>query len=128
MRILKGIYFHVYNAYYKDGNYANDIPHLTAFGIVGCSLSLFLAVGASLIYYSLNESRLSLEFIVVVLTIGLILLFFQFLFQKKYEKIYEEIKGSELDSLSFKILAWLIIVTGFVMVGLYAYLFNQPLR
>lgn len=116
----------MYNAYYKDGNYTSDIPHLTAFGIVGCSLSLLLVVGVSLLNYTLNGSRLSFEFIVAVLVVGLMLFFFLFLFKRKYEKIYEDLKGSGLDSLPFKILSWLIVVAGFAMVGLYAYLFNQP--
>ena len=126
MKFLNSIYFHVYNAYYKDGNYTSDIPHLTAFGIVGCSFSLLLAVIVSLLNYSLNESRLSFELIIGVLVLGLILFIFLFLFQKKYEKIYEDIKGSELDSLPIKVLSWLIVATGFATVGLYAYLFNQP--
>ena len=127
MKFLNSIYFHVYNAYYKDGNYTNDIPHLTAYGIVGCSLSLLLTVIVLLINYLINSAdRISFNITIVISLLGLIVCFFLFLFKKRYKKVYVEIKGSKFDNFIFKLLAWLIVAIGFVSVVLYSYLLNQP--
>ncbi|NQZ77537.1 MAG: hypothetical protein HRT61_15765 [Ekhidna sp.] len=124
MRFLDTIYFHIYNVYYKDGNYNNDIPHLTAFGLVGSSFSLILAAVVSLSNYLLGRQRLSFEFAVFIIVLGLIFFFFKFLYGSRYEKIYNEIRKSKVDNIWFKILSWLLVLAGFGCVGLYSYVFN----
>ncbi|WP_223032942.1 hypothetical protein [Hanstruepera marina] len=124
MKILNILFFHVYNAYYKDGNYSNDIPHLTAYGIVACSLSM-LFTSILLFTFALLDVKLA-KISVIILFVGfLLLLFYYFFYEKKYATIYNLIKDSKWDNFRFKIASWLIVILGFVSVVVYSYLFNR---
>lgn len=125
MKLIKAIFFHVYNFYYKDSSYTNDIPHLTAFGIVGCSLSCVLAAGVASINHLLNASRLSKPAVFIVYVLGLLISFLLFYANRRYDKIYEEIKDSKYDTITYKILSWVIVILGFSLIGIYSYLFNR---
>ena len=126
MKFLKSIFFHIYNTYYKDGDYTNDIPHFTAFGWVGTSMGAWLAVMMALVNYLLTKSRPSFELVVLVMVGSLALLYPLLLYQRRYARIYEQIKGSNMDTPSMKVVAWVIVVGGFLSISLYAYIFNQP--
>jgi hypothetical protein len=45
-----------------------------------------------------------------------------------FEKIYWEFKGSEFDQVSYRILSWLVVITGFAAVGLYGYFLVSPVK
>lgn len=124
MGIIDILYFHVYNAYYQDGNYSNDIPHLTAYGIVGCSLSFALA-SILLTIAGLASNNLPSWIFFVFIILGLLLSYFLFLHKKRYQMIYERIKNSKYDHLFFKILSWFIIICGFAQFVLYVFFFNR---
>lgn len=125
MKFLHVIYFHVYNSYYQDGNYKNDIPHLTAFGIVGVSLS-FLVVGiGNVIKFALTEHKLSTQEYLWLMLSSLSLFYLVFLNRGKYNVIYKELKGSDWDRSAIKILAWVIIVVGIVSFAASAFAFKN---
>ncbi|MFD3003659.1 hypothetical protein ACFS7Z_25100 [Pontibacter toksunensis] len=126
MKALNALFYHVYNSYYKDGNYTNDIPHLTAFGLLGSSLTMFCLAVFALFNSMFNNSRLSVGICLAIVIAGLLFFSFQFLYDSRYNRIYNEIKGSKLDNMFMKIVAWGVVVMGFVSVGLYSYIFNQP--
>jgi hypothetical protein len=126
MRIIRLIYFHIYNSYYKDGNYTNDIPHLTAFGIVGCSVSIISLSAIFTVYQLIFDKRLTTVMVVVPFVMLLACLFYLLMYDSKYKAIYSEFKGSESDTVTIKILSWSVLVIAFVLIGLYAYIFNQP--
>jgi hypothetical protein len=123
--ILKVIFFHIYNVYYKDGNYKNDIPYLTAFGIVACSLSIIIVVSVLLLLKGTLETTLSKESIILLTVVCLSIFSYIFLIRSRYKSIYQEIKGSKWDNVGFKALSWVIVVAGFAFAGLFAYIFNQ---
>lgn len=123
--ILKVLFFHVYNAYYKDGSYKNDIPHLTAFCIVGCSLSIMIVVTVLIFLKSTSNTTLSKELIIFLTFACLSVFGYIFLVGSKYKSIYQEVKGSKWDSIGFKILSWFIVIVGFAFAGLFAYMFNR---
>ncbi|WP_017733498.1 hypothetical protein [Nafulsella turpanensis] len=111
---LKVVYFHIYNSYYKDGNYSNDIPHLTAFGIVGCSLGFMLTTLAASVVKFLDGEKLATTGIYPIMIVGLTITFFMFMYKSKYRKVYYDIKGSAYDRLPFKIAAWITVLAGFI--------------
>jgi heme/copper-type cytochrome/quinol oxidase subunit 2 len=125
MKFFRILYFHIYNTYYKDGNYSNDIPHLTAFGLVGCSLSLLATTGIVFMNYQLTGQRMNTELTIGIVTIGVLIILFGTLYQRKYESIYEEIKGTTWDNTLTKAFSWLVTIIGFLTVGVYAYIFNR---
>lgn len=125
MKFLTVIYFHVYNSYYKDGNYKNDIPHLTAFGIVGVSLSLLLVGIGNIIKFVLTEHKLSTQGYLWLMLSSLLLFYFAFLNKGKYNDIYKELKSSEWDKTTIKILAWVIVIIGFVSFAASAFAFKN---
>jgi len=126
MKIVKLIYFHIYNSYYKDGNYTNDIPHLTAFGIVGCSVSIILLSAIFSVYQLIFDRRLTTVMVVVPFVISLAYLFYSLMYDAKYKAIYSEFKDSKWDTVVIRILSWSVLVIAFVLIGSYAYIFNQP--
>ena len=123
--IFKIIFFHIYNRYYNDGDYKNDIPHLTAFGIVGTSVSIMFVVILMLLMKVFAKPMMQ-TWQLVLLT-SAILGFFanMFLARTKYRSIYEEIKGSKWDTVFVKILSWIVIAIGFASAGFFAYIFNR---
>ena len=124
--IFRVLFFHIYNAYYKNGNYKNDIPHLTAFGIVGTSLSIMIVVTVLFVLKTAAETELP-KLLIILLTIVCLAFFgFLFLVKSKYSSIYQQIKGSKWDNIGFKILSWVIVILGFAFAGLFAYIFNRP--
>lgn len=125
MKIIKIYYFHIYNSYFKDGNYKNDIPSLTAFGIVGCSLAtLFVTILTNLFVRIFN--KLPNYFSVVsIFTLILFYLFFKLVYKFKYKKIYKEFKNSKWDRTIYKIFSWLVLPVAFVLIGLQAYIYNR---
>jgi hypothetical protein len=125
MKFLQVIYFHVYNAYYKDGNFKNDIPHLTAFGIVSCSLGLMIVGIANLIKYSLTQHKLSAQEYLWLMLPSLLLFYFLFLHKGKYSDIYKSLKGSDWDKSAIKILIWAIIFMGFASFAALAFAFKN---
>ena len=126
MKLLKIVYFHIYNTYYKDGNYSNDIPHLTAYGIVGCSISVLFTTIVLLILKLFTTINLAYSEVIIIMILSLIFFLYFFLFNRKYDKIYKEIKDTNLDTLPFKILSWIIIAVSFFSIVFYTYIFNQP--
>lgn len=125
MKFLHVIYFHVYNSYYKDGNYKNDIPHLTAYGVVGVSLSLLIVGIGNIIKFSLTEHKLSTQGYLWLMLPSLLLFYFVFLNKGKYNDIYKELKGSDWDKTAIKILAWVIVIIGFVSFAASAFAFKN---
>lgn len=126
MKAIRLIYFHIYNSYYKDGNFKNDIPHLTAFGIVGCSLSIILLSILFFAYQLLFRVRPTSPIVVGLFLLLLVFFYFLFFHKSKYQSIYTEFKNSKWDTTTMKILSWLVLLVAFVMIGAYAYIFNRP--
>lgn len=125
MKFLYVIYFHVYNSYYKDGSYKNDIPHLTAFGIVGVSLSLLIVGIGNIIKFTLTEHKLSTQGYLWLMLPSLLLFYFLFLNKAKYNDIYNEFKNSGWDRATMKVLAWVVVIIGFVSFAASAFAFKN---
>lgn len=124
MKFIRLIYFHIYNSYYADGNYQSDIPHLTAFGIVGCSFSVILLV----ITFATCQFFFAFEPSVVLVTVLFICLlmvfYFVLLHKRRYAAIYLEFKNSKYDATLMRVISWLVLIIAFVMAVTYAYYFD----
>lgn len=125
MNLLKVIYFHIYNAYYKDGNYKNDIPHLTAFSITSTSIGCLTLTLIALLNYGLKGTSLPAEICFIVFLVCFVLFFVLFLYNERYKEVYNSAKGSKSDATWVKILVWVVVILGFASVGLYSYIFNN---
>jgi hypothetical protein len=125
---LKVIYFHVYNAHYKDGNYHNDIPSLTAYGITATSLSFILLSLIAFINQLFMHTRLTYNSCMGILITSLIAFYFVFLHQKRYNEIYHSIKDSQWDTKPVRMFSWLVIFLAFAGVVLYSYFFNRTVN
>ena len=93
--------------------------------MVGCSLSLLLTTAIVFTNFQLTGERMNTELTIGIAGIGVVITLFGTLYQQKYEAIYEEIKGTSWDNNLTRIFSWLIIIAGFLTVGLYAYIFNR---
>jgi len=124
MRAIRLIYFHIYNSYHKDGNYKNDMPHLTALGIV-CSLSMILLSTMFVAYQLLFKQRPTLGMVGTPFVIFLAYFYFALVHDSKYQSIYSEFKNSKWDTTVIKVLSWSAMLVAFIMIGLCAYIFNR---
>ena len=114
VKLLKIIYFHIYNSYYKNGSYNNDIPHLTAFGLVACSLSFLLFIPIAILFRTTFGNLLPVWLVYSILLSFMILFIYMFLYRRKYEDIYTEIRKSKWDNALMKITSWSIIILAFI--------------
>jgi hypothetical protein len=116
MNWYKMIFYHVFKRYYKDGNYKNDIPWLTATGIVSVSTGFMISSVYIFSYYSFvdkNVPQLDNRFTLL----GLIFIVANFIFfthKKRYMEIFAFFKGSEKDNKLWGIISWGYIILGMV--------------
>lgn len=115
---MRIVYFHIYNAYYKDGNFNNDIPHLTAFGIVGSSLSFLLMTMGIIVNSYYGREKISESVYTITMVFFLVIFSLIFLYNRKYNVIYNEIKDSKWGNLFYKIISWFVIFLGYALFSL----------
>lgn len=125
MKFFKIIFFHIYNSYYKDGNFHNDIPFLTAYGITGTSISCAAMTVLAVTNYLITCSKPSVLMSISIFAICMVACFFIYIYNSKFETIYSDIKDSKWDNTSTKFVVWIIIISGYSSVGVYSYLFNS---
>lgn len=125
MDILKIFFFHIYNSYYNNGNYRNDVPHWTAFRITACAMTCWIVALLSIVVNLMTGKRLTPIVLYPVCFFSLIYFFYNFLFRGKYQIIYAKIIGGKWDNKFMKYFSWIFIMSGFISIGLYAYIFNQ---
>lgn len=94
---MNRLFYIIYNSYYKDGEYKNDIPSLTVGGIFTISffsigLSIFNVIGCINPLYSKIKIGNFVAFFSIFFC-GLIV-YFLFYHNKRYRKIYETYKDN----------------------------------
>ena len=114
--MIDRLFYIIYNSYYKHGNYKNDIPPLTVFGLFAVAL---FSLGLCFIYahYLVKDPDHFIKHQPIsgktVWMIGsLFLTYFLFYYNKRYKKIYEKYKHiTAYDSVQYKVIAFIIIFT-----------------
>lgn len=110
------IFFHVFKRYYKNGMYKNDIPWLTASGIVGTSSLLYLFTFADLAYYLSNGEMPEFDKKYILPSgfafVGLHWLWF--IGGSRYLKIFENFKERYLRDKLTETLSWVYIFGAYV--------------
>lgn len=91
-KILRYIFFHFYNRLYQDGKLnTRNHPEWDAYGIVASGAIMWYLVAYEFYYYDLQNINFPENFKVIGFSVNiliLILLYFIFLFKKRYEQIY----------------------------------------
>lgn len=115
MKIFDYLFFGIFNSYYKDGNYKNDIPWLTAMSIFAAMF--FFNITSVLDLFSNREGYpVSKSMGYVIGVIGVLLSYVLFVSGKRYEIIYKTF--SILDRkqrLKNKIAAWFYVLMSIVI-------------
>lgn len=115
MKIFDYLFFGIFNSYYKDGNYKNDIPWLTAMSIFAAMF--FLNITSILDLFSNREGYpVSKSMGYVIGVTGVLLSYVLFVSGKRYEIIYKTF--SILDRkqrLKNKIAAWFYVLMSIVI-------------
>lgn len=119
------IFFHIYNSYYKNGTYRNDIPHLTAFFIVGAGFSMLILTVILFTSKVLFGATFSKLVVMSIFVAPMPLFTYQYLYKSKYKLIYKEFRKSKWDTLRVKVMCWLLPLVGFISIVLYSYAFNR---
>lgn len=122
------IFFHVFKFYFKDGNYKNDIPWLTASVLMAAS-SLAYSVGATAIIAHLLNMDLTTMVNRHVFIVGAFIFVFAnnmyFRIRDRYMAIFEKYRNSQKDTMQNAILCWLIVIGGFISVPVLLFLLNN---
>lgn len=119
IRLLDKLFFVIYNSYYKDGGYKNDIPSLTVGGIFGIfflslTLSAYCIIGWVYPEYERLPHWSKSVLTLITLMFG-VLTYFIFYHHKRYTKIYERYKGNEfLNGRIAKFGSFTIIIIGII--------------
>jgi hypothetical protein len=119
----KIIFFHVFNRYYKDGNYKNDIPWLTASVIIGVSTYFHLFSLFVLGYYFFTGHSLTLASKypnIICAFVFVSLNCYCFIYQNRYLKIYTKFRKSDKNKKIIALLSWMYIFLGFFSVPIAA--------
>ena len=127
MNWYKIIFYHLFKRYYKDGKYKNDIPWLTAAGILSVSTFFLLTGFFTLIYYLFvkkNVPQLDYKFTLLGFLFTALNCFW-FANKKHYLRIYEEYKTSKVNNTITEILSWLFVILGFASLAIVALLIKM---
>ncbi len=118
------VFYHIFKRYYKDNKYKNDIPWLTATGIISVPTFFLLTSVFAIIYYLFVESnvpQIGSTFTIFGLAFTVIN-YLWFTYNKRYLSIYEHYKTSATNNRRTEILSWLYIILGFASLPLVALL------
>jgi hypothetical protein len=115
MKVIDYLFFGIYNSYYKDGNYKNDIPWYTAMMIFGAMFFLNVSLILSLLSprkgFPVNKP--------MALVIGgccVLLSYFLFVWKKRYVSIYETYsKYNDRQKVINKVLSWLYFIGSIIL-------------
>lgn len=122
MNWYKLVFFHVFKCYYKNGKYTNDIPWLTATGIVSVSTGFLLSSIFLLFYYFFIDTKLpKLDNTFTLIGFIFILInYFWITNKKRYLIIYESYRKSNKNNKVSEVLSWVYIIVGFISLPIIA--------
>lgn len=113
------IFFNIFKKYYKNGRYKNDIPWLTATGIVVCSTFFNLFSITIVVHELLNPEK---EFILInkslymlIFSVFYLVNYLFFIYQKRYLIIFEKYKKSKYDTKFFTIISFGYSILSFLI-------------
>jgi len=112
------IFFHIFKRYYKNGRYKNDIPWLTASGIIGVASSFYLfsfyLLGHLWVYgfvpHKINKNIIiPLGFFVTFLIVA------WFVGKKRYLSIYNKFKDQYSKDRLTETLSWIFVIAPYIL-------------
>ena len=112
--MIDRLFYIIYNKYYKHGEYKNDIPPLTVFGlflaaITALLLLMYIIIKLAIDPTSYQQHRVKFPFGLIFI-IGLLITYFSFYYRQRYKIIYEKYKDNlNYDSLQIRIFAFVIV-------------------
>jgi hypothetical protein len=121
------VFYHVFKRYYKNGNYKNDIPWLTATGILSVSTFFFLTgIFVVFYYFFINKNIPQLNNLYTIFgIIFTVLNCLWFTYKNRYLSIYKHYQALTTNNRKTEILSWLYIILGFASVPFVAIFVRQ---
>jgi hypothetical protein len=111
---MNRLFYIIYNSYYKNGEYKDDIPSLTVGGIfLICFFCIRLTVWAimGLVNTPYHHAKTSNSTVMVEIIAYGIIVYFLFYHNKRYRRIYEKYKENTfLNSKMAKRLGFMIVI------------------
>lgn len=109
------LFYIIYNTYYKHGEYKNDIPPLTVFGIFCvaiCSVGICIIFGYHLIqdplYFRHKRQSGGNGFWFLC---SVVITYFTFYHNKRYRIIYDKFKDiHQFDNLTYRVTAFVFMI------------------
>lgn len=124
--MVKIVFFYIFRSYYKDGNFKNDIPWLTAINILSASLTTYTFCIFLIIENFYNELKFikanSLPFLIMYVLI-FIFLYLYLLKKEKHLIFYEEYKKQK--TFSGLILSWGFVILPFPLMMFIVFYLSQ---
>ena len=127
--MIDRLFYIIYNSYYKHGNFKNDIPPLTVFGLF-CMALFSITLCFVYAFYLISDPTYfrhnpplgkSIYFIA-----SIVLTYLGFYRKKRYKTIYDRFKHIQsYDQLPVKILAFTIVLLVIISPIVGAFVFNR---
>ncbi len=129
---MNKLFYIVFNIYYKNGNYKNDIPTLTVGGIFTvfffCLTLLFYGMAMTIINPNLRSYGVNKPVSFAIGIIMSVIVYFLFFYNKRYMIIYERYcDRPSLNSRTAKVIGLSIIILGLLSPFVYALISNKIL-
>lgn len=126
---MNKLFYLIYNSYYKDGEYKNDMPNLTVGGIFivfFCSLFLSGVLLISKLYPTSKHESENKIWLILLILLSSLFTFIRFFYKKKYQQIYNQHKSnSALNSFTGKVIGFTIVILGIISPILCSFLANK---
>ncbi|MFB5945715.1 hypothetical protein [Albibacterium profundi] len=128
--MMQKLFYIVYNSYYKHGEYRNDVPLVTVWGILVVSLASLTVFGIFAVHALLKPtarlpSQIKDTWMLIYIFYSVLYCVF-FVFNKRYVKIYNRYKDDQfLNSKTGKAIAWAFVIFSFVSPFAFALIWNK---
>lgn len=127
---MNKLFYVIYNSYYKHGEYRNDIPLLTVWGIMVVSFVCLTILGIDVVHAFLNPTArlpiLGKNTWMSILVFYSLLYYLFFVFRKRYLEVYNRYKDAQfVNSKTGKTIAWTFVIFSFVSPFAFALIWNK---
>lgn len=115
MKIIDYLFFGIYNSYYKDGNYKNDIPWYTAMMIFAAIF--FLNVSCIMVLLSTRKGYpVSTPIGFLVGGACVLISYFLFVWKKRYQHIYNSFSVKDRrQRLANRVVSWAYVGASIIL-------------
>ena len=115
MKVLDYLFFGIYNSYYNDGNFKNDIPWYGTMMIFG--VLFFLNLMTLFLFLTMDFERgLSKRISLIFMGICILLSYLLFIRNRRYKVIYNKMSGLSRSQKRLNVIvSWIYVISSIAL-------------